>query len=485
MTSWTTSSDNLQQLIAVERERRRRRQTLHVLDWQPLPGPQTQALRSPANVIGYGGAGGGGKTDLLLGAAGTYHYRSIIFRRVFPSVRGIIERSREIFARGQQHAKDSYNESLHLWRLADGRTIEFASLQYDADKRKYQGRAYDLHGFDELTEFTEDLFRFVTAWNRTARTDVQPRVICTFNPPHDDDGMWVISYFAPWLDPDYSGVRAMPGEVRWFGIVDGEEREVEAGTPRARSRTFIPASLTDNPYLMQTGYADTVAMLPEPLRSILRGDFTAGRTDDPWRVLPAAWVDAARGRWADVPPAGPLATIGVDVARGGKDQTILARRFGQWYAPLDVHPGSSTPNGPAVAALVIGQLQDDATAVVDVIGVGGSVVDSLEDAGVTVVAFNASSGSDATDRSGKLRFGNKRAEMWWRFREALDPDHGDALALPPDPQLRQELCAPRFFVRSGRIWVESKDDVRVRIGRSTDRADAVLMAHQEQKVWVW
>src|SRR5688572_18976865 len=67
--------------------------------WIPDPRnkPQCAAYESEADVIGYGGAAGGGKTDLLLGFAGTKHYRSIIFRRVFPLLEGIEARSREIF----------------------------------------------------------------------------------------------------------------------------------------------------------------------------------------------------------------------------------------------------------------------------------------------------------------------------------------------------------------------------------------------------
>lgn len=460
---------------ALELRRRRGTQQAAAVDWTPLPGPQTLAMESRAHFIGYGGAAGGGKTDLALGLAALKHRRSVIFRRVFPSVRGIIERSREIFARGvDRHARDSYNEQLHLWRLADGRMIEFGSLQYDADKKKQQGQARDFMAFDEATEFPESIVRFVSAWCRTTRDDVIPQVLLTFNPPTDEDGQWVVSFFAPWLDPEYPGVRAQPGELRWFTTDGGRDVEVPEGTPGAKSRTFIPASLSDNPHLAATGYGDTIAALPEPLRSILMGDFAAGRQEDPWKVIPAPWVRAAQARPRPAAP-GPLTALGVDVARGGADQTTIARLRGAVFEPLSAYPGSSTPSGPGVGALVLQQHAEGAIVGIDVVGVGASVYDHLAGS-VPSQAISAGAGCDATDKSGRLRFANVRAAMWWAFREALDPETGDGVILPDDPELRADLCAPRFSVRAGRILVESKDEVRKRIGRSTDRADAVLMA---------
>ena len=139
--------------------------------WTPQVGPQTLAYNSEADVIGYGGEAGGGKTDLLLGLAGTRHHRAIIFRRgEFPRLEGTEARSREIYnAAGDDRARDRYNESLHRWELASGATVRFAAMQYEDDKGNYQGRPFDFYGFDEATEFSESQVRFVTAWNRTTR----------------------------------------------------------------------------------------------------------------------------------------------------------------------------------------------------------------------------------------------------------------------------------------------------------------------------
>lgn len=77
-----------------------------------------------------------------------------------------------------------------------------------------------------------------------------------------------------------------------------------------------------------------------------------------------------------------------------------------------------------------------------------------------------------------MGFFNKRSEVIWRFREALDPSQpqGSPIALPDDPGLVADLTAPTFE-QTPRGWkVESKEDVCDRLRRSTDRGDAVVMA---------
>ena len=173
-----------------ELERRRRAGVRRPL-WVPnpdhadgRPNPQRLAYESEADVLGYGGAAGGGKSSLLLGLAATAHRRSALFRRVFPNLRGIIEESRALLnAEGREHARDSYNESLHRWVLGDGRMIEFEACQYEKDKEKQRGRPRDFYGFDEATEFTRSQVEFITAWNRTTEAGQRTRVVMTFNPP--------------------------------------------------------------------------------------------------------------------------------------------------------------------------------------------------------------------------------------------------------------------------------------------------------------
>jgi hypothetical protein len=168
----------------------------------------------------------------------------------------------------------------------------------------------------------------------------------------------------------------------------------------------------------------------------------------------------------------------VDAARSGGDKTVFAIRDG--LVVCEVRFGSSTDTMVATGQ-VAGILARDPerTAVVDVIGIGAGIVDRLREQKMKVIAFNASEGTDAKDRSGELGFTNCRSAAWWHLRELLDPAYGAALALPDDDKLTGDLTAPRWKVLSGgRIQIESKDDIRKRLDRSTDHGDAVV-----QSVW--
>lgn len=479
------------------------------LEWLPLPGPQTEAFYSEADVLGYGGAAGGGKTDLLLGLAGVGHKNSIVFRRVFPAIRGIIERSREIYnCRGVTHAKDSYNETLHIWRLGDGRMVEFASMQYEADKENYRGRPKDFYGFDEATEFTESQVRFVTAWNRSVNEQQRCRVVLTFNPPTTTEGRWVISYFAPWLDDKHPNP-ALPGELRWYAAMDGKDVEVDGPESfehngelvRPKSRTFIAARLTDNPYLEKTGYRATLQSLPEPLRSqMLYGDFKASMSDDPWQVIPTAWIDAAIERGKVTPkPTSAMSALGADPSRGGRDGFVMAPRWDNWFGELtEHHPGKNGMpaeiDGPIGAKLVLDCHEDGAEINVDVIGIGASTYDSLKDVpGLVVNPINNAEAAKEwvqdglkmvevpmRDKSGKLKLTNVRTASYWKMREALDPESGQDICLPDDAELRADLMAPTYKVTAAGIVVEpktGKGSISERLGRSPGRGDAVVMAN--------
>ena len=84
--------------------------------------------------------------------------------------------------------------------------------------------------------------------------------------------------------------------------------------------------------------------------------------------------------------------------------------------------------------------------------------------------------SGAASEAG-LSFVNKRAEWWWRFREALDPKNDRLVALPRDDRLAADLCAPTWKLTPRGIQVEEKDNIKKRLGRSPDRGDSIVMAY--------
>jgi Terminase large subunit, T4likevirus-type, N-terminal len=478
--------------------------------WTPLPvvpgrgmaladgrvvSPQQAAYESPADELFFGGSAGGGKTQLLIGLAVTRHRHSVIFRREYGQLRGpegIIEQSRRIIGlRGHYAGADGWRD------ISGGRSLEFGAMQYEEDKTKWQGRAHDLKCYDEISELTEGQYRFTVGWLRTTEAGQRTRVVCTGNPPTHSEGQWVVRYWGPWLDPHHPRP-AKAGELRWYAVVDGKDLERPDGTPflhagdllTPRSRTFIPGNVEDNTYLMRTGYASVLESLPEPLRSQMRyGNFHATAMDDPWQVIPTAWVQAAQARWTDTPPEGVGVTAaGNDPSRGGIDKFVVALRHGFWVAPLRKHLASEAPDGHAGAALLYKDLDGCKTVPVgiDVIGsAGASVYDQGRSLGLKAVALNGSERSEATDKSGQLRFVNKRAEWHWHLRELLDPSSGQDLALPRDPELLADLCAPRWKPTPRGVQIEEKEHVKQRIGRSPDSGEAVIYCFAEEHVDPW
>lgn len=482
------SIEDIQKLLPYlnQDERQQLEQFLSRYIWLPIPGPQTEAYNSPADILFYGGSAGGGKSDLLLGLALTAHTRSVIYRREGTQLQGIIDRCAEIIG-----SRDGFSGDSYIWRRPDGRQIQFGSAKDVGSERKWQGRPHDLQGYDEITHFLESQFRYLSTWNRTTLPDQRCRIVATGNPPTDSDGDWVRNYWGPWLDQTNPNP-AEPGELRWFTTIKGEDIECSDGEPfkhegsflYPKSRTFIPSKVQDNPFLMSTDYEATLQALPEPLRSqMLHGDFQAGTDDNPWQVIPTEWVYQAQQRWKEYAPKdrGPLDSLGVDVARGGRDETVIAKRYGNWFAELERYPGQQTPDGPSVAALILQILRDRAPVHVDVIGIGSSVYDHLKGADIHTVPINSAERTDQVDRAHVLRMVNVRAALWWEMRETLDPKNQEEIALPPGSDIRADLCAPRWTLKSNGVLIEDKEEIKKRIGRSPDLGDALVMANIRTK----
>jgi hypothetical protein len=456
------------------------------LRWVPNPGPQTQAYFSPADELFYGGQAGGGKSDLILGLAVNEHTISRIFRRQHNDRQALIDRMTQILG-----TRDGYNGSDHVWRVPEtDKVIRFGAMSDPSAWERYQGDATDLKAWDELTQFRETEYRTVNAWLRTTKPKQRTRIISAGNPPVTPEGLWVVQYWGAWLDPRHPKP-AKPGELRWYTSIGGEDVEVDKdwrGTDGngavilPKSRTFVPATLTDNPDLAETDYASTLASLPAHLRAALaEGKFQAALEDDAMQVIPTEWILAAQQRWQAQIAPGRMTSLGVDVAQGGPDETVLAALHGAWFAEPVVKRGIDTKNGRAVAALCFEVQRDDCQINIDCTGGWGlGALEHLQSNGMPVVACVASHGSTALCRDKKLGFVNKRAEWWWKFREALDPDRGDNVCLPPGRRIVAELASARYRLTSRTmIQIEAKDEIIKRIGMSPNIADALILAWAE------
>lgn len=220
------------------------------------------------------------------------------------------------------------------------------------------------------------------------------------------------------------------------------------------------------------------------------GEFHSADEDS---VIPLAWVQAAIDRWKDrvVPDSttdpfgyiealGAMDLVSVDVARFGSDESVLGLKFGHRIEELRPFFHNDTME---TAGLTVGVLNahPGSYATIDTDGLGAGVTDRVREQGYDVEAFHAGESTDEIDRSGELGFVNVRSAAWWKLRENLDPATDPEIELPPDDKMLGDLCAPKWKVLSnGRIAVESKDDIKKRLGRSTDHGDTVVMAFWER-----
>lgn len=463
------------------------------MKWVPSPGPQTDAYLSKADILLYGGEPGGGKTSLICGLAYNCHDRSLIMRRQYTDLSAVIDDVLKIHGN-----RDGFNGSPPPSLKFDGKLIDFGAAARIGDEQHWQGNPHDFIGLDEGTQFAYQQVRFLMGWLRSVKPGQRKRVVIATNPPLTVDGLWINEMFAPWLD-DKHPRPARAGELRWY-ITDESGKDIEVDGPdpvlvgqkmvQPISRTFIPASVRDNPFLANTGYEAQLDSMIEPFRSILMGGFKTTFKDAPNQVIPTAWVRAAMDRWRSKPPEGvPMCSIGVDCSGGGDDQMVMAIRHDGWFAPLIKVEGKEMPKdrlGSYAAGIVISHRRDKALVVVDMGGgYGGSLLEHLDANDVETSAYKGAEGTMKRTSDKKLGFTNVRSAAYWTFREALDPGQpgGSPISLPDDPRLIAGLCAPTFQVTPRGIQVEPKSKqesgkkgVVERLGFSPDEADAVIMS---------
>jgi hypothetical protein len=188
-------------------------------------------------------------------------------------------------------------------------------------------------------------------------------------------------------------------------------------------------------------------------------------------LVPLDWIRASFRRWETAGRSGDQ-ELGVDVAGMGRDFTVVCRRYGMYVEGFDVY---SKQDHMATVGKIVSSLSG--VAKIDTIGEGAGVHSRCLELGVNSVSAKFSEGCDLRDYSDERTFANMRAWCYWAVRDALDPQYGQDLALPPDDELEEELHAHTWKQRSnGDILLDDKDGVKKMIGRSPDKSDALALS---------
>ncbi len=213
------------------------------------PNPrQREFFESKARHTAYGGARGGGKSwairrKLVLLALHYPDLQLLLLRRTLSELTENHVRALQTELSGFV----DYNQTQRVFTFPNGSRIKLGYCDNEQDVYRYQGQEYDVIAMEEATQFTESQMQFLSTCNRTVRTDFTPRMYYTCNPGGVGHG-WVKRLF---IDRRYRG------------------------SERAEDYLFIPARVTDNPFLMRDKhYQTTLENLPDPLRrAYLDGDW--------------------------------------------------------------------------------------------------------------------------------------------------------------------------------------------------------------------
>ena len=239
----------------------------------PNKGPQTEFLAASEREVLYGGSAGGGKSFAMLADPLRYmghpQFSGLLLRHTTEELRELIFKSQELYPKVWKGIK--WYERKMQWVAPSGARLWMSYLDRDEDVMRYQGLAFSWIGFDELTQWGSPF-----AWNymrsrlRSTAPDLPIFMRATTN-PGGIGHHWVKKMF---IDQAPYGKAFDATDIETGETLKYPAGHSKAGKPLFKRR-FIPARLSDNPYLAESGdYEAMLLSLPEQQRrQLLEGDW--------------------------------------------------------------------------------------------------------------------------------------------------------------------------------------------------------------------
>ncbi len=189
-------------------------------------------------------------------------------------------------------------------------------------------------------------------------------------------------------------------------------------------------------------------------------------------VIPQGWINLAINQKGC---GGEQKQAGVDVARFGRDKTVYIYRQGGEVKQISLTEKLNTMEVVGWLRPLIGRDKPELTAI-DVIGIGSGVVDRMKELQYSVTEINV--GESPTDEEAQKKFYNLRAQVYWNLRDLFKPkEDRSQISIPDDKELIKELSEIRYNYSSERkIKIEPKEEMKKRLGKSPDKADALALA---------